>query len=256
MTGDGWDALKTTSSDELIALSSVGGITDPDLDDACTDIRARAFVSTFKPVSHEGTVLAPPRPPEDPADLSHVHADDVLLDAIGAGDKAGEFKDDNLTALLQAWRQDVEEEPIGELVDPKLAIVIVRGARLRQRSGLRLLPLIATAAAIIAIVFSGLGLAARDAEPGDTLWGISRVLYTDHARSVEAAKQVRADLEEAEKALAANRSTDAMIIMGRIPPVLSAVAREDGRATLQVRYDLLAARLGLLPALPEPEGGG
>lgn len=252
MTSDGWDALKSTSSDELIALSSIGGVTDPDLDNVCTDMRARTFVNTFKPVSHEGTVLAPPRPPDEPddpfadaLDFSQVHADDEFLDALGAAqpDPDGTFANDKLTALLQSWRHDVDTEPIHELVDPKLAVTTVQAARIRQRRGSRLLAPLAAAAAILAIVFAGVGLAARDAEPGDTLWGLTRVLYTDHARSVEAAAQVRADLEEAEKALAASRPADAKDPVGRAQTALSNVADEDGKVELETRYAQLVAKL-------------
>lgn len=105
-------------------------------------------------------------------DLSSVHADDEYLDLLGGAnleDPDG-VPDDQLSALLMAWRQDVETEPIGDLIDEKLATVTVQAARLRRKRRPRLLVPVAAAAAVLAIAFAGVGLAAQNAQPGDTLW--------------------------------------------------------------------------------------
>src|SRR5436190_11600988 len=104
--------------------------------------------------------------PDDPIDFSLVHADDEFLDALGATDPdpGGNFADDRLAALLLAWRDDVDAEPIGNLIEPKLAMATVQAARARQRRGPRLLAPLAAAAAVLAIAFAGIGLAAQGAE--------------------------------------------------------------------------------------------
>lgn len=194
---------------------------------------------------------------DDPIDFSKVHADDAFLDALGAArpDEDG-FADDKLAALLLSWRHDVDEEPIHELVDPKLAVATVQAARIRQRRGSRMLAPVAAAAAVLAIVFAGVGLAARDAQPGDTLWGLTRVLYADHARSVEAANAVRADLQEAEAALANGRVAEAKSMLDQARHQLPTVSTEDGKSELQAQHAALVAKLPDNPAAgvsPPPE---
>ena len=51
------------------------------------------------------------------------------------------------------------------------------------------------------IAFTGVGVAARDALPGDMLWGVAQVLYTDHAQAVQAATSARENLRTAEDLL-------------------------------------------------------
>jgi len=124
------------------------------------------------------------------ADLSAVQADDALLDALGGSDPgiADGLGEQELNELLLAWRRDIDSEPLAELVDLDTAVTTVKTAALAQRHGQRarrhrfLVP-VAAAAAVLAIAFTGTGLAARDAQPGDTLWGLTKVLYADHARS-------------------------------------------------------------------------
>lgn len=146
------------------------------------------------------------------ADLTAVQADDALLDALGGSDPAlaDGLGDQELNALLVAWRRDIDSEPLAELVDVDTAVRTVTTAALAQRhasSGRRrrLLVPVAVAAAVLAIAFTGTGLAARSAEPGDTLWGLAKVLYSDHTHSVEAAANAKLDLEKANLAIAAWR---------------------------------------------------
>ncbi|HET9142044.1 anti-sigma-D factor RsdA [Actinophytocola sp.] len=188
---------------------------------------------------------------DEPVDFSLVNADDEFLDALGAGqpDPAGRFTDDRLAALLLSWRQDVDAEPIANLVEPKLAVATVQAARARQRRGPRLLAPLAAAAAVLAIAFAGVGLAARGAEPGDTLWGLTRVLYSDHARSVEAAQAVKSDLTRAEEALANGQVAEAKTMLDEAKTVLPTVATEDGQEDLRAQHDALVAKLPNNPAV-------
>lgn len=193
---------------------------------------------------------------DEPIDFALVHADDEFLDALGGAHpdrvdrlRDDRFRDDKLAELLLAWRRDVDAEPIGDVVDPPLAVVTVRAARARQRRGPRLLAPLAAAAAVLAIAFAGVGLAARDAEPGDTLWGLTRVLYADHARSVEAAYAVRTDLRGAEEALASGKVAEAKTMLDQIRHALPTVASEDGQADLRAQHDALAAKIPDNPAV-------
>lgn len=196
---------------------------------------------------------------EDEAiDLALVHADDEYLDMLSGanlddrGMSLDEFGDDHLTQLLMSWRRDVDAEPVDELVDPKLAAATVHAARMRRRRRPRLLVPIAAAAAVLAIAFAGVGLAARDAQPGDTLWALTKVLYADHARSVEAAEAVKADLREAQAALTEGNVAMAKSKLEDAHATLPSVLPDDGRTDLEEQH---ASLLAQLPGNPSDQAG-
>lgn len=185
------------------------------------------------------------------ADLSAVHADDALLDALGGSDPkvADGLGDQELNALLLAWRRDIDSEPLAELVDTDTAVTTVKTAALARRYGQRarkrrILVPVAVAAAVLAIAFSGTGIAARDAQPGDTLWGLTKVLYADHARSVEAASAARTDLQQASIALSQGRVAEAQQALAEAAAKLSQVSSEDNLAQLMQEHQQLTAMLG------------
>lgn len=184
------------------------------------------------------------------ADLSAVHADDALLDALGGSDPkvADGLGDQELNALLLAWRRDIDSEPLAELVDTDTAVTTVKTAALVQRHGQRarqrrLLVPVAVAAAVLAIAFSGTSIAARDAQPGDALWGLTKVLYSDHARSVEAASAARTDLQQASIALSRGRIAEAQLALQEAAVKLSEVSSEDNLAQLMREHQQLTAML-------------
>lgn len=190
---------------------------------------------------------------DDAIDFSLVHADDAFLDALGAAIRGetpveSDVRDDELAALLSSWRDDVDAEPIKELVDTKYAVATVISARARRRRHPRLLVPFAAAAAVLAIAFTGAGLAAKDAQPGDTLWGLTRVLYADHARSVEAAASVRQDLSIAQTALAEGKLAEAKDKLDEAQKGLPSVSSEDGQADLAALHSDLVSQLPGSPA--------
>ncbi|GAB3005149.1 hypothetical protein LWP59_03490 [Amycolatopsis acidiphila] len=191
------------------------------------------------------------------ADLSAVHADDALLDALGGSDPkvADGLGDQELNALLLAWRRDIDSEPLAELVDTDTAVTTVKTAALARRHGQkarkrRILVPVAVAAAVLAIAFSGTGIAARDAQPGDTLWGLTKVLYADHARSVEAASAARTDLQQASIALSQGRIAEAQQALAEAAAKLQQVSTEDNLAQLMQEHQQLTAMLQN-PASPQ-----
>lgn len=195
---------------------------------------------------------------DEAIDLALVHSDDEYLDMLSGAhladrdDDLDNFGDDHLTALLMSWRRDVDAEPIGDLVDPKLATVTVHAARMNRRRRPRLLVPVAAAAAVLAIAFAGVGLAARDAQPGDTLWALTKVLYADHARSVEAAEAVKADLREARAALTEGNITEAKSKLEDAHAALPTVLPDDGKDQLKAEH---ASLLAQLPGNPSDEAG-
>lgn len=193
-------------------------------------------------------------------DLSIAQADDALLDALSGSDPkiADELGEAELNALLLSWRREVDSEPMPELVDTSTAVTTIRTAILTRKRGSherkhRMLVPVAAAAAVLAITFSGTGVAARDAQPGDTLWGLTKVLYADKARSVEAATEVRADFELARVAIAQGHLEEARVALEKARVALDAVAAEDNRDELVAEHEALMTQVdeGEQPP-PEP----
>ncbi|GGM58650.1 hypothetical protein GCM10012275_32280 [Longimycelium tulufanense] len=186
-----------------------------------------------------------------PTDLSALQADDALLDMLGGTDPAltGRLAEQELSALLLSWRRDVDAEPIDELVDTDTALAVVAAARAPRRRHRLLVPL-ASAAAVLAIAFTGVGMVARDAQPGDALWGLTRVLYSDHARSVEAAASVKADLEQARTLLANGRIAEARALLDRAETQIGEVNNEDGKRDLMATHGTLLHAINTGQLLP------
>ena len=179
-------------------------------------------------------------------DLAGIRADDALLDALGGrdGEQSDSLVDDELNALLLAWRREVDSPPMGELVDTDTAVATIAAARPQPRGTRQrfLIPL-ASAAAVLAIAFTGMSLVARDAEPGDALWGLTRVLYSEHARSVEAAVAVRTDLDTARAALRDGRYSEARDALVKAAEVLPSVSPDDGKDDLAQKHESLLDEL-------------
>jgi anti-sigma-D factor RsdA-like protein len=184
------------------------------------------------------------------ADLSAINADDALLDALGGSDPkiADDLGDQELNALLLAWRRDIDSEPLAELVDTDTAVTTVKAASLARRHGKRarrrrLLVPVAAAAAVLAIAFTGTGIAARSAQPGDTLWGLTKMLYADHARSVEAASAAQTDLRQANIALAAGNVLAAQQALAAAEANMKQVAEEDSLRQLMIEHKRITEQL-------------
>jgi hypothetical protein len=167
------------------------------------------------------------------------------LDALGSATPgaAGSLVDDELNALLLAWRDEVETEPFGELVDTDTAIATIQAARPQPVSRHRFLIPLASAAAVLAIAFTGMSLVARDAQPGDTLWGLTRVLYSEHAKSIEAAAIVRDNLDSARLALREGKVTEAREKLDKVGASLESVSTADGKAQLEETHKELEKEL-------------
>lgn len=182
---------------------------------------------------------------DDPIDdLSAMQADDVLLDALGGTDpdlsgqdRGADWADQELTSLLLSWRREADSEPMAELVDTDAAMSVIASSKARTgRRRHRFLVPVATAAAVLSIAFTGVGLAAKSAQPGDTLWGLTKVLYAEHAASVEAAGTVQSDLDEVEQALREGDFDRARELLDKARKALGEVQNEDGKNSLQEKH--------------------
>ncbi|MEJ2888211.1 anti-sigma-D factor RsdA [Actinomycetospora aeridis] len=218
---------------------------------------------------------------DGPVDLAAVRADDALIDALagGAGAAAdtgaygfGGADDDRLAAILAAWRADIEADPMPELVSLDEAAEAVAAGhesrdRLRSR-GRRRMPF-AIAAVAAAVACAGLTVAVHGAMPGDTLWGVSKVFFSERAQGVERVEEVRNRIEAANGALARgdtqtarNELAQANIAIPQVAPeqqaplvaerdrVQSSLTSEPSRSTREP-----SSSTGSSPSSSEPSSG-
>ncbi len=195
---------------------------------------------------------------EEPIDLVAVQADDELISALAAGMSVSSatgshsyHADDQVVALLSAWRADVAEEPIPDLVDLDMAVAAVQAgikANRPTRSGrARHLVPVAAAAAFLVLVGGGVSIGSASAEPDSTLWPVSKMLFSERAASVEAAVRASDKIESAKKALTDGQPQAAAAELQQAQKELSAVRPQEGQAQLVDVKNFLVAKAAETP---------
>ncbi|MGW0181621.1 anti-sigma-D factor RsdA [Nocardia sp. NPDC003345] len=129
----------------------------------------------------------------EPVDIVAVRRDDELIDAIARGGPipTESTEELQLATLLADWRAEIVAPPLPDAPDLDVVVAAVnqeigaRQARIGAQSGgrLRLLRPIATTAAALALVFGGLSAFSYQAEPGDALWRVKEVVFSEQAQS-------------------------------------------------------------------------
>lgn len=194
-------------------------------------------------------------PAEMPADLAAVQADDVLLDMLGSAGCTPGNVDGELTRVLATWRREVHADSDRLLVDTDTALAVISAARRPVRRRNPIFGPVAAAAAVMVIAFSGVGLLAKSAQPGDNLWGVTEVLYSDYARSVETAASVRTELEQVKKALQEDKPERAKASLDRIRQQLPAIAEAEGKTDLTTQHRELEQALDAGPPVQDAPSG-
>lgn len=175
-----------------------------------------------------GRPYDPDVPDEDaPVDLVELQADDELINALSSGldvsgtGRQGYDADDRLVALLSSWRADVDAEPMPQLVEPDVAAELLSPKR-RSRRVSYLRPVVA-AVAVAACALGVLSVSAHEAQPGDSLWGLSKVLYSERAEQVQAAADLRTGMERVNAKLATGDTVGARQDLEAMGPLLAKV---------------------------------
>ncbi|WP_018347832.1 hypothetical protein [Longispora albida] len=197
--------------------------------------------------------------------FDEVTADDSALDALGRGEAAPEG--DRLLGMLATWRADLAEGegapairpavPVTEDV-PDVAEVLPLAPRRHRR---RRMLVAAAAAAVLAAGISGVA-AAGSARPGDTLWPVTKLVYSDRAASVQAEIATERALRRAETAAAEGRTAEAAEHLATADEQLGRVTSSDAAKRLRERADRLREndqRVVVPPApgtTPKPPAGG
>jgi hypothetical protein len=199
-------------------------------------------------VRPEGTNIRS-TPIDEPVDLMAVQADDELINALRSGMSVsapgvhGYDAEDHVAAVLAAWKAEVDADPIPELVDIDAAMAAVRAGRpsTARRAGRHLAP-VAAAAAFVVLAIGGVSVGSAGSEPGDALWGVSKVLYSERAQSVEAAVRAEDRITSAKQALAEGRPEVAAQQLQAAEVDLSAVRPQEGQAELADVQNFLVAK--------------
>jgi hypothetical protein len=188
----------------------------------------------------------------EPVDLVAVQADDELINALAGGmtvstpGVSGYDADDRVAAILAAWKADVDAEPIPELVDVDTAVATVVAARPRSSRARYLAP-VAAAAAFLVVAIGGVSVTSYNAQPDDVLWGVSKVLYSERAESVEAAERVEERIAAAKEALVAGQPVRAAQELADAQEDLEVVRPQEGQGELAETRDFLEAKAAETP---------
>ena len=146
-----------------------------------------------------------------PVDIASIRHDDALIDAIASdGPVATDSPDEyELATLLANWRAEIvtPELPAGpdfeEIVTAVNQEIGARQARVSAGSRLRLVRPIAGAAAAVALIVGGMTAFSYNANPGDPLWKVKQVVFSQQAASTMANSDSTSDLQQAERLISA-----------------------------------------------------
>ncbi|KQU06409.1 hypothetical protein ASG56_01630 [Rhodococcus sp. Leaf7] len=192
-----------------------------------------------------------------PIDIMAVRRDDALIDAI-AGDgpiataDADEYR---LAGLLAEWRSDILAEPLPERPDldqvsAAIDLALAEDAlhRQRTRSKMRHLRPLVGAAAAVAFLAGGVTAFSYSAMPGDPLWKVKEVVFTQQADSTVAQVDTTTALHDVEEALARGDAESAKTRLAEAAQRTGGIRDEDERAQLQDWWTRLSAELSKLTA--------
>ncbi|MFD4366163.1 anti-sigma-D factor RsdA [Rhodococcus sp. NPDC058521] len=192
---------------------------------------------------------------DTPVDVAAVRRDDAFIEALaGDGHVATETPEQYELALLLAdWRSGIVSTPMpkGPQLDEVVAAIEKSNRTATTRSRMRLLRPIAGAAAAVAVVMGGATIFSYNAQPGDPLWNVKQVVFTQQADSTVAQIETTSQLEEAER-LISSGDTDQARAMLETASARSGDVRDAGaRGELEQWHARLATELEKLqPVVP------
>ncbi|HYN74151.1 MAG TPA: hypothetical protein VES60_16765 [Nakamurella sp.] len=153
----------------------------------------------------------------------------------GVGD--GTLGGDPLIELFDIWRDEISSTPLPPVPAIRQASRAVAAGRHRQQRTAR--PAMFIAAAICALLIGSAAVGSRTAVPGDTLWALASVLWSDRLDSVHSLKEVKDALVEVQVALDAGRPDDAREALMRATVQLGHVDDLDMPASMPDKVEKL-----------------
>lgn len=140
-----------------------------------------------------------------PIDVGAVRRDDAFLDDLAAGRAANvaDGAEYELAGLLAGWRADSISGPIPSTPTVEdIEAAIVRANERERRGGLsRRLRIVSGAAAVLAVVGAGLLVMSEGSSPGDPLWSVKQVVFSEQAQQTQARMNAEDNIEAAKSAL-------------------------------------------------------
>lgn len=192
---------------------------------------------------------------DEPLDLVAVQADDELINALAAGmtvsapGRHGYDADDKVVAMLAAWKAEVADEPIPQLVDLDTAVAAIESGSSAKRPSSRrrhLIPL-AGAAALLVFSIAGVSIGAQSADPGDTLFPVTQVLYKEAADSKVAKAEVQTRIQQVNAKLRSGDTVGAQQDLAALAPLMEQIRPEEGKTYLASEQTFLAAKAAETP---------
>ncbi|MEU6561057.1 anti-sigma-D factor RsdA [Nocardia nova] len=187
-----------------------------------------------------------------PVDIAAVRRDDALIDAIAgdgpvATDSAEEYQ---LASLLANWRSDIVDAPMpaGPDLDAVVAAVNqeigAREARVNatRRGNLRLVRPLMAAAAAVAVIAGGTTAFSYGAQPGDPLWRVKEVVFSEQAQTT-IAQRADDDISKAQTLIDQNHPEQAKALLQSASSNTMQVDDRARKQDLQARWQHLFDRL-------------
>ncbi|MFI6870088.1 anti-sigma-D factor RsdA [Nocardia sp. NPDC050406] len=205
-----------------------------------------------------------------PVDIAAVRRDDELIDAI-AGDGAvqtGSADEYQLAALLANWRAEIVNEPMpaGPDLDSIVAAVNqeigARQARIGAQGSrrLRLVRPLMGAAAAVALIIGGMTAFSYSAEPGDPLWRVKEVVFSEQAQTT-VVNRADSDMQRAQTLIDQGKPEEAKALLVRAETNVNQVNDAEKKDELNEQWQRVLAQLNekapsiaasLLPSTTSP----
>lgn len=192
--------------------------------------------------------------PTGPIDLSAVTTGGSAVDVAATFGSVGRHRvarevdpADPLTSLLVAWKVELGSIPLPEPISITDAVAIVRSAPSPRRS---LRAVMAIAVAIFALLMGSAAIGSRSATPGDVLWPVTKLLWSERADSVIAGRDARQGIDSASAAIVAGHPEAAVVALESVTVILTKVQEQDGRVTLESDYQRVSAQLESMAPAP------
>lgn len=169
-----------------------------------------------------------------PIDVAAVRADDAFIDALSR-DVPVLARDDaeyQLAAALSGWRYEslaAPAPPLPAVEEIEKAIAAQQRVDGRGRRAMRHLRVLSGAAAVVVVAAAGLIVVSENAQPGDALWGVKSVVFSEQATQTQAMVDVQSNLEQAEAAVAAGDTPAALSYISKAEEDLKPVRDEETR---------------------------
>jgi hypothetical protein len=175
--------------------------------------------------------------------VSTIHRDDVLLSALGRGDRMTD--DDAVAVMLAAWQTELDQpSPTVRAIPVPVPVPLPESSPRPSRGWSQPARALVATAATVAALAGAVTVAAGQARPGSPLWPITTVVYGARADSLLAQQDAERAISQARTAITDARYTEAARQLDTATALAGQVREQDVAHRL---LDEIAVVRGLLP---------